>query len=90
MTRRASTRATLCESLTPQALSRLEGLIGDRVLDLSAIASVVKSDSALLARMSRVLREGDGGASAFPSVEECIVELGAAGMRECLRATIQD
>jgi hypothetical protein len=90
MPRNISIRRKPFEPVTPQALSQLENLIGSRVLDLDAIAGVVKSDSALLARMARVLHQTDDTASAFPTVEECILELGAEGMRRCLRDLSQN
>jgi len=79
--------ATLAPDLpvAPEALFRLELLLGRRVLDLRAISEVVVSDAGLMAHLVQLLHHMDPTASAFPSVEECILELGMEGMRECLR-----
>jgi hypothetical protein len=53
-------------------------------MDLQAISDVVRSDSGLMARMVGLLRESSATTSTFPSVEECIVELGERGLRQLL------
>jgi len=71
--------------VAPETLFRLELLLGSGAMDLHAISDVVRSDSGLLAHMVWLLHETGELTSSFPTVEECVVELGLEGMRECLR-----
>jgi hypothetical protein len=73
--------------VNPASVARLELLIASRVMDLSAIAEVISGDPGLRARMFRTLREADAIATPLPSVEECVIELGREGMRQCLGGT---
>ena len=69
-------------SINPESVARLELLIASRVMDLGAIAEVVSGDSGLRAQMIEALPELAGMS---PTVNECVVELGREGMRQCLR-----
>jgi len=68
------------------SVARLELLIASRVMDLAAIAELVGGDPGLRARMIETLREADTLAAPLPTVEECVIELGREGMRQCLSA----
>jgi HD-like signal output (HDOD) protein len=71
--------------VTPEALFRLELLLGRHVMDLRAISEVVTSDIGLLTHVLRLARDMDSLPQNYPSVEECIVEVGVEGLRDCLR-----
>jgi len=73
-------------SVNPRAAARLELLVANRVMDLRAISEVVASDPALKAQMVRTVQHANIILGPAPSVEECIVELGREGMRQCLRS----
>ena len=73
--------------VNPASVARLELLIASRVMDLAAISEVISNDPGLRARIVQTLRETDATTSRVRSVEECVVELGREGMRQCLQST---
>jgi len=85
-------RNTECERLepnvpvNPKSVALLESLINDRVMDLQAISEVVKSDPGLKAHVVFAVQDSDESSTPTPTVEECVIELGREGMRECIRA----
>jgi c-di-GMP-related signal transduction protein len=73
--------------VTPEALLRLEMLLGERVVDLSAISDIVTQDGGLKAHILQLAHDSDPEEEFDISVHECIVEIGIERLRESLRET---
>ncbi len=72
-------------AVTPEALLRLELLLGERVVDLAAVATVVSLDAGLKTHILQVAHDTGEMADAVPTVHECLVEIGIEGLKETLR-----
>ena len=64
---------------------RLELLLGERVVDLAAVAKVVTLDTGLKTHILQVAHDTGEMADAIPTVHECLVEIGIEGLKETLR-----
>jgi len=71
--------------ITPEALLRLEILLGERVVDLAAVTEVAGLDTGLKTHILQLAHDTGEMADAVPSLHECIVEIGIEGLRETLR-----
>ena len=72
-------------AVTPEALLRLELLLGERVVDLASVAKVVSLDAGLRTHILQVAHDTGEMADAVPTVHECLVEIGIEGLKETLR-----
>jgi c-di-GMP-related signal transduction protein len=69
----------------PEALLRLELLLGERAVDLTAVSDVVTRDPGLRIHVLRLAHDTGEMTEVLPSIHECIVEIGIEGLRESLR-----
>jgi len=82
-------------AVSAEALLRLELLLGERVVDLSAVSDIVTQDSGLKTHVLQLAHDsGNDSDSACAhsdgaelSMYECIVEIGIEQLRESLRQT---
>jgi hypothetical protein len=70
-----------------EALLRLELLLGERVVALSAISDIVSQDSGLKIHILHLAHDTLSNDSDEVSLDECIVETGIERLRESLRQT---
>jgi len=73
--------------VSPEALLRLELLLGERVVDLSAVSDIVTQDGGLKTHVLQLAHDSVHPDGADPSLHECIVEIGIERLRESLRQT---
>ncbi len=80
-------------SVSAEALLRLELLLGERVVDLSAVSDIVTQDSGLKTHVLQLAHDSDSSSASVASdgaelsMHECIVEIGIEQLRESLRQT---
>jgi hypothetical protein len=73
--------------VSAEALLRLELLLGDRVVNLTAVSDIVTQDSGLKTHVLQLAHDSAPSAIVDISVYECIVEIGIERLRESLRQT---
>jgi hypothetical protein len=73
--------------VSAEALLRLELLLGERVITLSAISDIVNQDGGLKTHILQLARDSAPTDEIDISVDECIVEIGIERLRESLRQT---
>jgi hypothetical protein len=73
--------------VSAEALLRLELLLGERVVTLSAISDIVSQDTGLKTHVVQLARDCGPTDEIDTSVDECIVEIGIERLRESLRQT---
>jgi hypothetical protein len=73
--------------VSAEALLRLELLLGERVITLSAISDIVNQDGGLKTHILQLARDSAPTDETDISVDECIVEIGIERLRESLRQT---
>jgi hypothetical protein len=75
--------------VSAEALLRLELLLGERVVNLTAVSDIVTHDGGLKTHVLQLAHDNapTDGADADISVHECIVEIGIERLRESLRQT---
>ncbi len=74
-------------AVSPEALLRLELLLGERVVDLSVVSDIVTQDGGLKTHILQLASDSIPADGADISVHECIVEIGIERLRESLRQT---
>ena len=80
-------------TVSAEALLRLELLLGERVVDLSAVSDIVTQDGGLKTHVLQLAHDNDSSSASVasdgvgPSMHECIVEIGIEQLRESLRQT---
>jgi hypothetical protein len=74
-------------TVSAEALLRLELLLGDRVVTLSAISDIIKQDGGLKTHVLQLAHDTFPSEGEDGSVEQCIVEIGIERLRESLRET---
>jgi c-di-GMP-related signal transduction protein len=74
-------------AVSAEALLRLELLLGERVVTLSAISDIVKRDVGLKTHVLQLAHDTAPSDEPDVSVDECIVEIGIERLRESLRQT---
>jgi len=80
-------------SVSAEALLRLELLLGERVVDLTAVSDIVTQDGGLKTHVLQLAHDSDSSSANLASAEaelsmhECIVEIGIEQLRESLRQT---
>jgi hypothetical protein len=72
-------------TVSAEALLRLELLLGERVVTLSAIADNVNQDSGLKIHVLQLVRDTATPDADELSLDQCIVEIGIERLRESLR-----
>ncbi len=70
-----------------EALLRLELLLGERVVTLSAISDIIKQDGGLKTHVLQLAHDTAPSDGDEISLEQCIVEIGIERLRESLRQT---
>jgi hypothetical protein len=70
-----------------EALLRLELLLGDQVVDLSAVSEIVTRDGGLKTHVLQLASDDGRADEPDLSVHECLVEIGIERLRESLRQT---
>jgi hypothetical protein len=73
--------------VSAEALLRLELLLGERVVTLSAISDIVNQDGGLKTHVLQLADDTAPSDGDEVSVEQCIVEIGIERLRESLRQT---
>lgn len=73
--------------VSAEALLRLELLLGERVVNLTAVSDIVTQDGGLKTHVLQLANDSAPGDIADISVHECIVEIGIERLRESLRQT---
>ncbi len=73
--------------VSAEALLRLELLLGERVVDLSAVSDIVTQDGGLKTHVLQLAHDSDPIDGSEISVLEYIVEIGIERLRESLRQT---
>jgi len=74
-------------TVSAEALLRLELLLGERVVTLSAISDIVNQDGGLKTHVLQLAHDTAPTDGTEVSVDECIVEIGIERLRESLRQT---
>lgn len=74
-------------TVSAEALLRLELLLGERVVTLSAISDIIKQDGGLKTHVLQLAHDTAQSDEDEVSVEQCIVEIGIERLRESLRQT---
>jgi hypothetical protein len=74
-------------AVSAEALLRLELLLGERVVDLSAVWEIVTQDGGLKTHILQLAHDGNPIDGVEVGVHECIVEIGIERLRESLRQT---
>jgi HD-like signal output (HDOD) protein len=74
-------------AVTAEALFRLELLLGEPVVDLSAVSDIVTQDGGLKAHVLQLAHDGAPGDEGDLSVHASIVAIGIERLRESLRQT---
>lgn len=74
-------------AVSAEALRCLELLLGERVVDLSAVSDIVTRDGGLKTHVLQLANDGADGDETDLSVDEYIVEIGIERLRESLRRT---
>jgi hypothetical protein len=75
------------DAVSAEALLRLELILGERVVNLSAVSDIVTHDSGLKTHILQLASDGVPSNGADASVHECIVKIGIERLRESLRQT---
>ena len=73
--------------VSAEALLRLELLLGERVVDLSAVSDIVTQDGGLKTHVLQLAHDSVPLDGIETSVHEYIVEIGIERLRESLRQT---
>jgi hypothetical protein len=73
--------------VSAEALLRLELLLGERVVDLSAVSDIVTHDGGLKTHVLQLAHDSEPTDEIECSVHEYIVEIGIERLRESLRQT---
>ncbi len=73
--------------VSAEALLRLELLLGERVVDLSAVSDIVTHDGGLKTHVLQLAHDSEPRDGIETSVHEYIVEIGIERLRESLRQT---
>jgi hypothetical protein len=73
--------------VSAEALLRLELLLGERVVILSAVSDIVNQDGGLKTHILQLAHDTAPTDEVEISVEQCIVEIGIERLRESLRET---
>lgn len=73
--------------VSAEALLRLELLLGERVVSLSAVSNIVTHDGGLKTHVLQLAHDNACADEVELSVHECIVEIGIERLRESLRQT---
>jgi hypothetical protein len=74
--------------VSAEALLRLELLLGDRVVNLTAVSDIVTQDGGLKTHVLQLAHDSAPTDDVLDiSVHECIVEIGIERLRESLRQT---
>jgi len=74
-------------AVSPEALLRLQLLLGERVVSLSAVSDIVTQDGGLKTHVIQLAHDTIYPDQADLSVHESIVEIGIERLRESLRQT---
>jgi hypothetical protein len=74
-------------TVSAEALLRLELLLGERVVTLSAISDIVSQDGGLKIHVLQLAHDTASDDGDQASIDECIVEIGIERLRESLRQT---
>lgn len=80
-------------TVSAEALLRLELLLGERVVDLSAVSDIVTQDGGLKSHVLQLAHDSDNSGAGLASdgsglsLHQCIVEIGIEQLRESLRQT---
>jgi hypothetical protein len=74
-------------AVSAEALLRLELLLGERAVDLSAVSDIVTRDGGLKTHVLQLANDGAHDDETDPSVHECIAEIEIERLRESLRRT---
>ncbi len=74
-------------TVSAEALLRLELLLGERVVTLSAISDIIKQDGGLKTHVLQLAHDIAPSEGDDVSVEQCIVEIGIERLQESLRQT---
>jgi hypothetical protein len=74
-------------TVSAEALLRLELLLGERVVTLSAISDIIKQDGGLKTHVLQLAHDIVPSEEDDVSVEQCIVEIGIERLQESLRQT---
>jgi hypothetical protein len=74
-------------AVSAEALLRLELLLGERVITLSAISDIVNQDTGLKTHVLQLARDCGPTSEDDVNIDECIVEIGIERLRESLRQT---
>ena len=74
-------------AVSAEALLRLELLLGERVVTLSAVSDIVTQDGGLKTHVLQLAHDSDTPDGTRLSVHECIVEIGIERLRESFRQT---
>jgi len=74
-------------AVTAEALFRLELLLGEPVVDLSAVSDIITQDGGLKTHVLQLAHDSAPSEEADVSVHACIVEIGIERLRESLRQT---
>ncbi len=72
-------------TVSAEALLRLELLLGERVVTLSAVADIVNQDSGLKIHVLQLAHDVATTDADELSLDQCIVEIGIERLRESLR-----
>ena len=76
-----------CLVAMPHSLARMELLLQGTVVNLGAIAEVVKRDASLAAQVLRLANRNREECDRFYRIEACVVQLGISELRELVRTT---
>ena len=74
-------------SASPLALAEMELLLQGPVVDLGAIAEVVKHDAGVTAQLLFLANRDREESDRFYRIEDCLVQVGISPLRELVRAT---
>jgi HD-like signal output (HDOD) protein len=74
-------------AVTAEALLRLELLLGEPVVDLSAVSDIVTQDGGLMTHVLQLAHDSAPSEEVDLTVHACIVEIGIERLRESLRQT---
>ncbi|MGC2181734.1 MAG: hypothetical protein WA637_00475 [Terriglobales bacterium] len=72
-------------TVSAEDLLRLELLLGERVVTLSAVADIVSQNSGLRVHVLQLAHDTDTPDADELSLDQCIVEIGIERLRESLR-----
>jgi len=71
----------------PHSLARMELLLQGTVVNLGAVAEVIKRDASLAAQVLRLANRNREECDRFYRIEACVVQLGISALRELVQTT---